>query len=72
MCDTMEKYLLYYSTPRYVDNSWVGTMDEYEKFSDALNEEFGEGGWGLRYFTSITEMDELIIRMVWGNGSGGI
>lgn len=65
----MEKYLAHYSTPRYKDNSWVGTMDQYERFSADLNEEFGEGGWSLRHFTSITEMDELIIRMVWGNGS---
>ena len=44
-----EKYLLIYNTNRGVDDTWVGTMDEYETFSAKLDEEFSEDGWSMIY-----------------------
>ena len=57
-----EKYLLIYNTNRGVDDTWVGTMDEYETFSAKLDEEFSEDGWSMIHFAKMDEPDEYMFR----------
>lgn len=58
----MEKYLLIYHVDRDADDTWVGTMDEYEQFSAKLDEEFSEDGWSMIHFAKIDEQDEFMFR----------
>jgi hypothetical protein len=51
----IENYLLIYRAGRDADNTWVGTMDEYKKFSVKLDKEFSEDGWSMIHFEKINE-----------------
>lgn len=57
-----EKYLLIYHAGRSADDTWIGTMDEYEKFSAGLDEEFSEDGWTMIHFAKVDEQDEFMFR----------
>jgi hypothetical protein len=57
-----EKYLLIYHVDRDADDTWIGTMDEYEKFSAELDEEFSEDGWTMVHFAKMDEQDEYMFR----------
>jgi len=56
----MEKYLLIYQCNRDSDDTWIGTMDEYEKFSAKMDDEFSENGWSMIHFGRIDEQDEFM------------
>ena len=57
-----EKYLLIYHADRSVDDTWIGTMDEYEQFSESLDKEFSEDGWTMVHFAKLNEQDEFMFR----------
>lgn len=52
-----EKYLLIYHVDRDADDTWIGTMDEYEIFSAGLDEEFSEDGWSMIHFEKMSDPD---------------
>ena len=58
----MGKYLLIYNANRGSDDTWIGTMDEYEQFSAKLDEEFSEDGWSMIHFERINVLDEFMFR----------
>lgn len=57
-----EKYLLIYQYGRGPSDTWVGTLDEYEKFSAELDADVSEDGWSMIHFAKIDEQDEFMFR----------
>ena len=49
----MDKYFLIYNANRGSDDTWTGTLEEYEKFSAELDEEFSEDGWSMISFSKL-------------------